>query len=152
MSITLGAKPVESKYAIVVSYQEEDADRIKKIIPEIKGAIWYCSDLESEKQLGNLGAHLRNCPFVIAFLSQNVLSTENSQVMLDTRYAKGAGKDVLFVHLEHINRIMVPEYNRNWYRNIVFEQNIVFESDDSIEKIPEKINECIRYSLFDELE
>ena len=94
---------------VFISYAHLDVDRVLPIIQHLKSdgyRIWYDQGIEAGTAWAkNIAEHLGRASCIIAFISQNYISSENC--MDEIEHAKNKGKNTLIIYLDNI---IVPEW------------------------------------------
>ena len=155
MSTYLGFEPTDKCNYFFVSYNTEDADRVKKIVKNLVHRdvpIWYDHGLEyGEQWEAQIPEKIRNAQAVLLFFSRGILQKKQSYVKKEYDLATGYyDKKVVVIFLDSISKAEIPDEKLFWWLDIRSKQNIIVQNyTDS-----ELLNRAILKSIgnFDEAE
>ena len=89
---------------IFVSYSHKDSDRVWPIIARLQAdrfRVWYDDGINPGTEWdANIAAHIKNCSFFLAFISENYLASDNCKDELS--FVRDLKKNRVLVYLEEV--------------------------------------------------
>ena len=155
MSTYLGFEPTDKCNYFFVSYNTEDADRVKKIVKNLVHRdvpIWYDHGLEyGEQWEAQIPEKIRNAQAVLLFFSRGILQKKQSYVKKEYDLATGYyDKKVVVIFLDSISKAEIPDEKLFWWLDIQSKQNIIVQNYTDSELLNRAILKSIGMESFDD--
>ena len=141
---------------IFVSYAHKDANRVWPIVERMQAdgyRVWYDEGIDPGTEWDeNIAAHVADCGYFIALLSENYMASNNCKDELN--FAREQGKPRLLVYLEDVNlpqgmalrlgriqAIFMDRYQEKskFYQKLYEAQNIDAFRDGNLDKEQERV-------------
>ena len=147
MSNYLGFQPTTSSTYYFVSYNNEDADRISKLVCGIKDAgvpLWYDYGLEyGEEWARQINEKIANAQAVILFFTKGILRKDKSYVKKEYKIAKTLEKKIFVLFIDEVSKKDVSIENVDWWVDIVEGQGINAYKSNSIKEIVQETKRAL---------
>lgn len=124
MSGYLGIQAVDTEPYVFVSYNTEDQERLRKIIPTLQNYqvnIWYDNGIQKvsdEEWQEQIALHIRNAELAVFFISQGIFAKAKSFVRKEYDLALRHKKKICIVLMDEIRGEMIPAKYDFWWEDI----------------------------------
>ena len=143
MACDLGFRPSDNPRYYFLSYNTEDADRVREIARQMSRngiELWYDKGIEyGEKWERTIAEKIYDCQAVVLFFTKGILHKENSYVEKEYKMALKFSKKIYVVMMDDIDDEDVPPVRMPWWTDIqdlqCIEANIIADPDRVVEEI-----------------
>lgn len=132
MAKYLGFKPSPDQGAYFISYNSEDAGRIRSTAMELYRLglpLWYDNALKyNEEWPKQIADHIQTAPALLMFISLALLKKKTSYVEIEYDIAtKDFDKPILIILLDDIKRADVPNAKKIWWSKVDKLQHLLLD-------------------------